>query len=98
MQKLHSPRPKIPDLSLRTLGYWTDNGAYYYWGNAPQVGSGPVTPFEPEDSLRAVDTAMAAAEIPIRYYQLDAWWYKTNEDQNIACCQDFVPGDHPGDY
>ena len=48
-------------------GYWTDNGAYYYYnydspwlrGNAGGAWSGTT----------------ATEAIPIRYLQLDSWWY-----------------------
>ena len=35
----HSPAnvPKIPDVTLSQLGYWTDNGAYYYFYGRPST-------------------------------------------------------------
>ncbi|XP_078674668.1 uncharacterized protein LOC144912809 [Branchiostoma floridae x Branchiostoma belcheri] len=55
------------DFSSNYLGYWTDNGAYYYYHTEPGKNY--------EDTM--VDAMAYAKEvgIPYRYLQLDSWWY-----------------------
>jgi len=63
------------DAALRYLGYWTDNGASYYYDYDRQRGYA--------GTLRALVERYRAAAIPIRYLQLDSWWYyKTLTDPN----------------
>eukprot|EP00118_Oscarella_pearsei_P005534 m.25502 g.25502 ORF g.25502 m.25502 type:complete len:805 (+) comp28821_c0_seq1:115-2529(+) len=52
------------------LGYWTDNGAYYYMGYWKKH------PDEiPQDVLVQVKEALDEAQVPVAYMQLDPWWY-----------------------
>ena len=168
-QATHSPPnvPKIPDVTLSQLGYWTDNGAYYYFYGKPSTKAyvansscefmwliGCCRPpchrlrfavtrgilmvvhrpplegvwrvpsirgllelvesclyqlmltfailmthriplrFEPEMILRQVVAAYREIEVPIKYIQLDAWWYRTHECEQgyaCACIEDFAP-------
>ena len=64
---------KAPDdMVARTLGYWTDNGAAYYYhtqGNASYPAM-----------LEAVHAYHTENHIPVRYYQLDSWWYPKGTD------------------
>src|SRR5271170_3749065 len=63
------------DAGLRYLGYWTDNGAVYYYNYDPELGY--------TGTLEALARHYQEKEIPIRYLQLDSWWYyKTFTDPN----------------
>jgi len=55
------------DAGLRYLGYWTDNGAVYYYHYDPDSGY--------TGTLEALVRHYREREIPIRYLQLDSWWY-----------------------
>src|SRR5262249_24147347 len=59
--------PNDADLSLATFGYWTDNGAVYYYHFEPQLGYA--------GTLLAVRNEFAQRGIPLGYLQLDSWWY-----------------------
>ncbi|RDG36562.1 carbohydrate-binding protein [Streptomyces corynorhini] len=52
---------------LNTLGYWTDNGADYYYKYEQSKGYA--------GTLLAVRDEWKAQEIPMGYLQLDSWWY-----------------------
>ncbi|HVU34824.1 MAG TPA: hypothetical protein VHE61_15430 [Opitutaceae bacterium] len=56
------------DAGLRYLGYWTDNGADYYYNYDPRLGYA--------GTLEALVTRYRREGIPIRYLQLDSWWYE----------------------
>lgn len=65
---LGKPRPaNDADIGLRYLGYWTDNGATYYYNFDPALGYG--------GTLEALAAHYRERAIPIRYLQLDSWWY-----------------------
>lgn len=55
------------DIGLRYLGYWTDNGAFYYYNYDPALGYA--------GTLEALVRHYRERKIPIRYLQLDSWWY-----------------------
>jgi hypothetical protein len=55
------------DTVLNTLGYWTDNGATYYYAKA----SGMSYP----ETLAAVKSGFDGLGLPIGYMQLDSWFY-----------------------
>jgi hypothetical protein len=55
------------DIGLRYLGYWTDNGAFYYYNYDPALGYA--------GTLESLVQHYRARQIPIRYLQLDSWWY-----------------------
>jgi hypothetical protein len=57
-----------PSIVLQKLGYWTDNGATYYYRRAPGFSS--------EQTLSAVRDEFAAKGVPLGYMQLDSWWYR----------------------
>jgi hypothetical protein len=64
---------KIPpandaDTGLRYLGYWTDNGANYYYNYDPALGYA--------GTLENLMARCREEGIPIRYLQLDSWWYE----------------------
>jgi hypothetical protein len=55
------------DVSLNQIGYWTDNGAAYYYNMAGSMSY--------EQTLDAVKGDFALAGIPLGYLQLDSWFY-----------------------
>ncbi len=55
------------DIVLKYYGYWTDNGGAYWYNYDPEKGY--------QGTLQALVEAYGAAQIPIRYMQLDSWWY-----------------------
>jgi len=55
------------DVSLNKLGYWTDNGAAYYYHMANSMTY--------EQTLAAVKGDFDHAGIPLGYLQLDSWFY-----------------------
>lgn len=56
------------DLLLKYLGYWTDNGATYYYNYDQEKGYA--------GTLLALQKRYQQEHIPIRYLQLDSWWYQ----------------------
>ncbi len=55
------------DIGLRYLGYWTDNGATYYYNYDTNAGYA--------GTLTNLVNHYRDEGIPIRYLQLDSWWY-----------------------
>ena len=61
------------DIGLRYLGYWTDHGGEYYYDYNRKLGYA--------GTLEALVQRYREEGIPIRYLQLDSWWYyKTYTD------------------
>jgi hypothetical protein len=61
------------DTTLKYLGYWTDNGAAYYYNYDFDKGYA--------GTLKELVQRYHEEQIPIRYLQLDSWWYyKTTTD------------------
>ena len=58
---------RYADSGLAKLGYWTDNGGYYYYRTEPGLNE--------EDTLLAVKADADRNGIPYGYLQLDSWWY-----------------------
>jgi hypothetical protein len=56
------------DTGLRYLGYWTDNGATYYYNYDTNSGYA--------GTLQDLVNRYHDEGIPIRYLQLDSWWYE----------------------
>ena len=69
MTSLHGKArpPNDADLTLEKFGYWTDNGATYYYHFEPQLGY--------SGTLLGVKRDFDQRGIPIGYLQLDSWWY-----------------------
>ena len=63
------------DLSLHYLGYWTDNGAYYYYHT--EAGKSY------EDTMLDVKKYVDDNHIPYRYLQLDSWWYPKDDEGGV---------------
>lgn len=55
------------DATLNQVGYWTDNGATYYYQTAPSMTY--------EQTLEAVSADFARMGIGLGYVQLDSWFY-----------------------
>ena len=55
------------DAVLKYFGYWTDNGAHYYYNYDLSKGYA--------GTLQSLVSYYRQQEIPIRYLQLDSWWY-----------------------
>jgi len=55
------------DVFLKYYGYWTDNGAAYWYNYDQTKGY--------QGTLEAVVDDYRAKQIPLRYLQLDSWWY-----------------------
>ena len=63
------------DIVTSHLGYWTDNGAYYYgdsWGATTSLMNLTCCSL---DVFKDVKKNLDKANIPIRYWQMDDWWY-----------------------
>lgn len=58
---------RYADPGASTLGYWTDNGAMYYYHTEPGMNE--------EETLLGVKAYADEAGIPYGYLQLDSWWY-----------------------
>ena len=60
------------DPSLKQIGYWTDNGATYYYQTAPSLNY--------EETLSAVKGNFDQLGIALGYVQLDSWFYPKGAD------------------
>jgi hypothetical protein len=60
--------PNDADATLKYLGYWTDNGAAYYYNY--DAGKGY------DGTLLGVRDDFARMGLPLGYLQLDSWWYR----------------------
>jgi hypothetical protein len=65
--------------NLERFGYWTDNGAYYYYQYDTAKGY--------PGTLLAVRDSFSALGIPLAYMQLDSWWYPKGPQQDWAAKQ-----------
>eukprot|EP00051_Salpingoeca_urceolata_P023417 m.397174 g.397174 ORF g.397174 m.397174 type:complete len:909 (+) comp20104_c10_seq16:1837-4563(+) len=65
LRTLHNTsRQTETDLVTNYLGYWTDNGGYYYGGNNPTTSI-----------LADVFKDLSSKKVPVRYLQLDPYWF-----------------------
>lgn len=70
------------------------NAAFYDWyhWNVSQIVAGAAPGGKlPADTLIANQQALAAADIPVRYYQLDAFWYYAQGPDWKLCAKDWIP-------
>lgn len=65
--RARGPVDRYADTGVATLGYWTDNGAAYYYTTHDGLDA--------QDTLLAVQDEAANLGIPYGYFQLDSWWY-----------------------
>ncbi len=67
-------RPRIGNegnVVLRNFGYWTDNGACYYYNYVPKLGYA--------GTLEAVVRQFERHKVPLAYMELDSWWYRKSD-------------------
>ena len=50
------------------LGYWTDNGAYYYYNPLPNLNY--------EETIIEIQTRLQERDVPVRYINYDSWFYE----------------------
>eukprot|EP01097_Dermamoeba_algensis_P005805 TRINITY_DN3665_c0_g1_i2.p1 TRINITY_DN3665_c0_g1~~TRINITY_DN3665_c0_g1_i2.p1 ORF type:complete len:806 (+),score=207.33 TRINITY_DN3665_c0_g1_i2:122-2539(+) len=75
--KRSTPSPTDMTHPLNVLGYWTDNGAYYYYLTEPGMNY--------EDTLLDLDRRLTEEyKLPIRYWQLDSWWYPKGINDGVT--------------
>ena len=68
-EHLHAARPNNEsDAMLKYFGYWTDNGAAYYYNYDLAKGYA--------GTLAGVIKRYHDEQIPLHYLQLDSWWYQ----------------------
>jgi hypothetical protein len=60
---------------LERLGYFTDNGAYYYYYQYDASVGYPAT-------LTALSNYFTSLGVPLGYMQLDSWWYPKGPEQS----------------
>jgi hypothetical protein len=60
--------PYDGDPTLKYFGYWTDNGADYYYQYDKELGYG--------GTLLKLVERYRRENIPLGYFQLDSWWYQ----------------------
>ncbi|WP_162923601.1 hypothetical protein [Arachidicoccus soli] len=73
---------KDADPLLKYYGYWTDNGADYYYNYDTTIGY--------SNTLLKLKQYYQQQHIPIGYMQLDSWWYeKTDYGPNDKLGDDF---------
>ncbi|MGH8317724.1 MAG: hypothetical protein ACREUL_07060 [Steroidobacteraceae bacterium] len=78
LQVLNGKKPVLNDAGvlLGKLGYWTDNGAAYYYRFVPRLGY--------EGTLLAVRDAYRKLGVPVGYAELDSWWYPKEKGNSLA--------------
>ncbi|MFO8019269.1 MAG: hypothetical protein R6U96_11580 [Promethearchaeia archaeon] len=57
-----------PDIPTTYLGYYTDNGSYYYYNTEKGMKAG--------ETLIKVKEYAEKRGIPYNHYQIDSWWYQ----------------------
>ncbi|XP_053380271.1 uncharacterized protein LOC123527425 [Mercenaria mercenaria] len=62
-----STKQQDGDITIKYLGYWTDNGAYYYYHTENGTNY--------EQTVLGVRDYANKMNIPYRYFQYDSWWY-----------------------
>ncbi len=64
---------RLNDLTINYLGYYTDNGGYYYY-NTEQGINYEETMVDIYHQIR----------LPFHYMQFDSWWYYKSTDQGVS--------------
>src|SRR5262249_4809586 len=83
---------RLPDVSVNMLGYWTDNGAYYFFYDFKNIMRDGV----PEVVLEKLSSSLRQQGLPVSYYQLDAWWYTWSQQEQkngdgMLCTMNWTP-------
>ena len=78
LQVLNGKKPVLndADVLLSKFGYWTDNGANYYYKFVPSLGY--------EGTLLAVRDEYRKLGVPLAYMQLDSWWYPKEKGNSLS--------------
>ncbi len=63
------------DPTVTHLGYWTDNGSFYYYLTEPGK--------DYETTMLDLRASHARSGLPFAYYQLDSWWYYKGKDGGV---------------
>lgn len=85
---------RLRDPSLKYLGVFTDNGAFYDAGWWPAFQS---TSHDASATFKNLSESYKQLDIPVHYIQLDDWWYANATAHNltqsgiVACTQSFAP-------
>jgi len=58
------------------LGYWTDNGGYYYYKTEKRMNY--------EKTMMAIKEYFDMNNIPIKYYNFDSWWYLKHTNKTFT--------------
>jgi len=58
------------------LGFWTDNGAYYYYKTEKGMNY--------EDTIIAIKDYFEENNIPIGYFNFDSWWYLKHTNKTFT--------------
>jgi hypothetical protein len=66
-------KSRYPDIMVSHLGFFTDNGAHYYYN--------PIKGTKFDETLIAVNDYAEKENIPFAYYHLDSWWYLKSVQQ-----------------
>ena len=77
------PLANSSSVVLSKLGYWTDNGAFYYYKFDAQFGYA--------GTLLAIRDEFKKLGIPLGYMQLDSWWYPKGPDGHWETKGDTLP-------
>ncbi|UJR11990.1 hypothetical protein I4U23_016168 [Adineta vaga] len=64
---------RINDLTINKLGYYTDNGAYYYYNTENNTNY--------EQTMLDV---IHNISLPLHYLQIDSWWYYKGIDGGVS--------------
>jgi len=64
------------DILIQYLGYWTDNGAYYYYTTEPNKTY--------SDTMIDVYKYVTSTGLPVKNYQFDSWWYFKGINQGVS--------------
>lgn len=78
LQRMNHKQPiaNDADVVLDRFGYWTDNGAKYYYKFDPALGY--------EGTLLAIRDEFNRLGVPLGYLQLDSWWYPKQKGNNAG--------------
>ncbi len=63
-----TPRDPYADPVVANIGFWTDNGAYYYYRKEKGMNYA--------STIEYASKIFKELGIPFKYYQLDSWWYQ----------------------
>ncbi|XP_052789947.1 uncharacterized protein LOC128224213 isoform X2 [Mya arenaria] len=69
------PARQQEDMTIKYLGYYTDNGAYYYYNTEKNKTY--------EQTMLDVRTYANNKTIPYKYVQYDSWWYYKGVDDGV---------------